>query len=207
MHVVAFVNTKGGTGKTSLAAHLAVAAEATGTRTVLLDADPQGSLADWWKARAGDTPALTAGTLEELPSKLQALREAGFRLAIIDTPGAATPALSALVGVASLVLVPVRPSPNDLRALGPTLGLLKVAGRPFRFVLNGVNPRGRLTLQAAAALSEHGPVAPVFLAARTDLVASMTDGRTALETAPGSPAATEVRSLWTYVRTQLKKGA
>ena len=74
--------------------------------------------------------------------------------------------LGSMGAAASLVLVPVRPSPNDLRALGPTMAVLKAAGRPFRFVLNGVNPRGRLTLQAEAALSEHGPVAPAFIASK-----------------------------------------
>lgn len=206
MKVIVLAQQKGGSGKSTLAAHLAVAADMTGTRTVILDTDPQGTLAEWWRARGADTPALAAGTLEELPGRLTALKAAGYRLAIVDTPGASTPAVAAVVGLADLVLVPVRPSPNDLRALGPTLATVRAAGRPFRFVLNGVNHRSRLMAQAIAALSEHGTVARAFIAARTDLVASMTDGRTALETAPGSPGAAEIRALWTYVRTQLKQG-
>ena len=207
MKVIIFAQQKGGAGKTSLCAHLAVAAEQTRTPAVLFDTDPQQSLADWWRERDGDAPALSACTLEALPERLEALRASGkYKAAMVDTPGAATPIVAALVTLADLVLVPVRPSPNDFRALGPTVAMLQQAGKPFRFILNGVNPRGRLTAQAVAALSAHGPVSPAFIASRTDLVASMIDGRTALETAPGGHAAAEIRNLWTYVRAELKKG-
>ena len=204
MKTVVFAQQKGGAGKTSLCAHLAVAAETTGTRTVLFDTDPQQSLADWWRARESDAPDLAAATLDELPGKLKALAGAKYKLALVDTPGADTPSVAAVIALADLVLIPLRPSPHDLRALSQTLATVRASGKPFRFVLNGVNTRSRLTAQAVAALSEHGAVSPAFISARADFVASMTDGRTCLETAPGGPAAAEARALWTYVRTQLK---
>lgn len=205
MKVLVMAQQKGGAGKTTLAAHLAVAAQLTGTRTVLFDTDPQQSLAQWWNAREAEAPTLAACTLAEFPARLAALRAAGYGLAVVDTPGAAVAAVGAVVALADLVLVPVRPSPTDLRALSPTLAMLQAAGRPFRFILSAVNSRSRLTAQAVAALSAHGPVAPAFVESRTDLVASMTDGRTALETAPGGKAAAEIRALWTYTRQQLRQ--
>lgn len=206
MKVVVLAATKGGAGKTTLSAHLAVAAELTGSRTVLFDADPQQSLANWWRRREGDTPDLSASSLEEMPGKLKALAGAKYKVAMIDTPGSDTPAVAAVMALADLVLIPVGASPLDLNALSPTLAMVRAAGRPFRFIMNGVNPRGRLTAQAIAALSEHGAVARAFIGHRVAYVASLTDGRTCLETEPGGAAAAEIRALWTYVRTQLKQG-
>ncbi len=206
MKTIVFAQQKGGAGKTTLCAHLAVAAELSNNKTVLLDADPQQSLAEWWRIGQSEAPAFAAAPLEELPGKLKALAAAEYKVAMVDTPGAATPVVAALVALADLVLIPVRASPHDLRALSETLAMVRAAKVPFRFVLSSVNTRSRLTAQAVAALSEHGAVSRSFISARQDFVSSMVDGRSALQTAPGSPAAAEIRALWTYVRAQLKQG-
>ena len=118
MKVLVLASQKGGAGKTTIAAHVAVAAELDGAGpVVLIDTDPQGSLSAWWNSREADTPALASATLAELPGKLAALAQAGFKLAVIDTPPAITEAIRDVVKLADLVLIPTRPSPHDLRAV------------------------------------------------------------------------------------------
>jgi chromosome partitioning protein len=126
MHVLVLASQKGGAGKTTLAAHLAIAAEAAGIgRAVLIDTDPQGSLSAWWNVRQDESPSLASTTIAELPGKLSGLRTAGYAVAVIDTPPAITDAIRAVVATADLVLIPTRPSPHDLRAVGSTVDLIR----------------------------------------------------------------------------------
>ncbi|MBF0393189.1 MAG: ParA family protein [Alphaproteobacteria bacterium] len=200
MKVVVLASAKGGVGKTTLAAHLAVHSEAAGTGPVVVfDTDPQGSLAAWWNARAAEAPQFATAALADLPARLADLKAAGFGLAVIDTPPAMTEAIAAVVRLADLVLVPSRPSPVDLRALGPTVDLVEAAGRPFAFVLTQAKAAARLTGQAVAVLSQHGPVAPSIICDRVDFAAAMTDGRTVGELDAKSRSAGEIRDLWLYV--------
>jgi chromosome partitioning protein len=86
-----------------------------------------------------------------------------------------------------LVVIPARPSPHDLRAIGATVNIARSAGKPFFFVINAAAPRAHITAEAIAALSEHGRVAPVILYQRTNFASSMIDGHTVMETAvPGA---------------------
>jgi len=191
---------KGGAGKTTIAAHLAVAAELAGSGpAVLIDTDPQGSLAAWWNSREAAAPALAAASLAELPAKLEALKAAGFKLAVIDTPPAITDAIRDVVKLADLVLIPTRPSPHDLRAVGSTVDIAQDAARPFAFAVTQAKPTARLTVQAVAALSAHGPVAPAIVHDRVDYAASMVDGRTVQETDPKGRSADEIGQLLSFV--------
>ena len=209
MQNLVIASQKGGVGKTTLAGHLAVAAEAAGAGpVVLLDTDPQGSLAAWWNARQAESPAFAQADLENLPQQLAELAAAGVRLAIIDTPPAVTSTIICQVlAVADLVLIPTRPSPHDLRAVGATVDLVEQAGKRLVFALNGAAHRARLIAQAAIALSQHGAVAPAVLHQRTDFASSMIDGRTVQEIDAESRSAAEVAGLWQYVSTQLHKHA
>lgn len=201
MKTVVITSQKGGSGKTTIVAHLAVAAEEAGHGpTVLIDTDPQQTLATWWKTREMETPKLASVTLRELASKLIDLREMGFTWCFIDTPPALTKQNRHVLGLADLVLIPTRPSPNDLWSLGATLGLIGETGRPFVFVLTQAKGNARITVQTRAALSEHGRIFEVVIHDRVDYAASMTDGRTALEIARSGRAAAEVTELWGLLR-------
>lgn len=210
MKVVVIASQKGGVGKTTIAAHLAVAAEQEGCGpAVLIDADPQGSLSAWWNSRDAEVPALASASLAELPSKLEALAAVGFKLAVIDTPPAITAAIRDVVKLADLVLIPTRPSPHDLRAVGSTVDLAHEASRPFFFTVTQAKPNARLTVQAVAALSAHGVVAPIIVHDRVDYAASMVDGRTVGEINAKSHSAEEMRGLFSFVLERLhekKKG-
>src|SRR5215213_9269046 len=176
MHTVVLASQKGGAGKTTLAAHLAVAAEEAGVRpAVLIDTDPQGSLAAWWNARQAESPALAPCPIAELRTRLAALDKAGYSLAVIDTPPAITDAIRSVVALADLVMIPARPSPHDLRAIGSTVSLVSGAGRPFVFALMQAKANARLTVQAVAALSEHGTVSGAIIHDRVDFASSMID--------------------------------
>jgi chromosome partitioning protein len=206
VHVVALASRKGGAGKTTLASHLAVAAEAAGSGPVaLMDTDPQGGLAGWWNARAAGTPEWIdpAGGLS---AAVAGCRVAGYCTLLIDTPPSLSETIAEVLTLADLILVPVQPSPNDLRAVGGTVELAAASGKPMVFVINRATARARITTQAAIALSQYGAVAPIVIHARVDFATSMTDGRTAAELDPTSKSAGEVAELWAYLQTRLTQG-
>ena len=206
MRVLAMASQKGGSGKTTLSGHLAVQAQMAGAGPVcLIDIDPQGSLADWWNERQDEMPAFAQTTVARLASDLEVLRQQGFRLAVIDTPPAITMAIQSVIAVAELIIIPTRPSPHDLRAVGATVDLCERAGKPLIFVVNAATPKARITSEAAVALSQHGTVAPVTLHHRTDFAASMIDGRTVMEVDPGGKSSHEVTALWEYISERLEK--
>lgn len=206
MRILALASQKGGSGKTTLSGHLAVQAQIAGAGpVVLIDIDPQGSLADWWNEREAEFPAFAQTTVARIATDLEALRQQGFKLAVIDTPPAITMAIQSVISVAELIVVPTRPSPHDLRAVGATVDLCERAGKPLIFVVNAATPRARITSEAAVALSQHGTVAPVTLHHRTDYAASMIDGRTVMEVDPKGRSAAEVQALWSYVSDRLEK--
>ncbi|MCK9377397.1 MAG: ParA family protein [Syntrophobacterales bacterium] len=203
MKTIVLASQKGGAGKTTLAAHLAVAAEKAGDGPcVLIDTDPQASLAAWWNVREEELPSFAPATLKELPGKLEALAKAGFVYAFIDTPPAITESIRTVVAQADFVIIPTRPSPHDLRAVGRTVELAADVGRPFAFAVTQAKSNSRLTVQAMAALSEHGVVAGAIVHDRVDYAASMIDGRTVLETGPRGRSAGEVIELWAFVKSR-----
>lgn len=208
MRVIVCASQKGGSGKTTLSGHIAVQAERQGAGPVaIIDTDPQGSLAEWWNSRTDDSPLFAKTTLDKLEQDLAALQAGGVRLAVIDTPPSVTAAIRQVMNLASLVVIPIRPSPHDLRAAAATVDLAETLDRSFVFVVNGATARARITADAAVTLSQHGTVAPVTLHHRTDFASSMIDGRTVMECDPRSRSAAEVVALWDYLASRLEKAA
>jgi len=205
VHILVLASQKGGTGKTTLSGHLAVEAQNAGVGPVaLIDTDPQGSLSNWWNARKAPEP-LFVNRQFELGEALEHLTRSGVRLAVIDTPPAITESISHVIGHADLVILPTRPSPHDLRAVGATVDIADRQGKPVLFVVNAATQRARITGEAAVALSQHGTVAPVMINHRIDFAASMVDGRSVGEVAAESASAKEIRELWTYVQGRLAR--
>ena len=205
MQVVAFSSQKGGSGKTTLAGHMAVQAELAGDGPVaLVDTDPQGSLADWWNEREAEAPLFAHTTIARLGEDLERMRGMGIKLVVIDTPPAITATIAEVIRMSDLVVVPTRPSPHDLRAVGVTVELVERLGKPLVFVVNAASPRARITSEAVIALSQHGTLAPAILHNRTDFASSMIDGRTVMEIDESSNSCKEVAQLWNYLRGRLK---
>jgi chromosome partitioning protein len=206
MRVVVFASQKGGSGKTTLAGHVAVQAERAGAGPVaLIDTDPQGSLAKWWNVRESETPFFIQSSFQTLFQDLDRARNHGVRLVVIDTPPAVTKAISEVVSFGDLIVAPTRPSPHDLRAVGPTVDIVESRRKQLVFVVNAATARAKITMEAAIALSQHGTVAPVTVHNRLDFAASMIDGRTVMEVDPTGKSATEIAQLWDYLASRLAR--
>jgi chromosome partitioning protein len=204
VQIIVVASRKGGVGKTTIAGHLSVA---LGEGVAIIDTDPQASLTDWFHARQAEAPILFGADLASIAQEAQRIAARGYRYLIIDTPPAVTSDIRKAIRVADLVIVPTRPSPHDLRAVGATVDLIEAEAKRMLFVINGATARARLTGAAAIELSQHGTVAPVTLHHRIDYQASMIDGRTAQEIDACSKSAGEVGHLRDYVLQQLVKCA
>ena len=193
-------NQKGGSGKSTTTVHFATAAEQAGDGPVLIsDTDPQGTAADWFNQRkkAGlDTPRYAALELSELDSKLQALSDAGARYLFIDTAPSVGAVNADLFARADVILIPLNPTPADLRALVKALPLVRQSGKPFHFVLSRVRPNLRNNDGAALALDALGLVLPTRMHERVIYAETFGHGKTALDIDPKGVAAKELAALW-----------
>lgn len=204
MDVLVFASQKGGSGKTTLSGQMAVAALRAGIGPVtVIDTDPQGSLLAWAAARGQTAITALKSSGENLLNDLVRLKEQGVRLVIVDTPPAANASIVAAVRCADLVVIPARPSPHDLRAVGSTIDIVEAHGKAMVFVVNSAMPRAKITAEVAVALSQHGMVAPVVVHHRIDYAASMIDGRSVMEVAEDGRSAAEMTALWDYLAGRL----
>jgi chromosome partitioning protein len=204
VQTIVLASRKGGAGKTTLSAHLAVAAERAGAGPVaIIDADPMSGLSTWWNKRSADTPICAKVDGRGFPETLASLEKNGIRLVVIDTPPASGAVISSVLGIADLVVIPVVPSPHDIWAIGDTIGAVEDAGTPLVFVINNASG-ARLTAQATRQLSQHGTVALTVCKSRQDYRASMVDGRVCIEVTPNGKSAIEISELWTYLQSRLK---
>jgi chromosome partitioning protein len=162
-------------------------------------------LSQWWNARAAKSPCFAKVGAFELSSALTHLKRTGIKLAIIDTPPAITDSIAQVIAHADLVIVPTRPSPHDLRAVGATVDIAERFKKPLIFAMNGATARARITGESAVALSQHGTVAPAMIHHRVDFAASMVDGRTVGEVVPKSQSTKEIADLWLYVQDRLSR--
>lgn len=198
MKTIAIVSQKGGSGKTTLAVALATAHELAGGDAVVVDLDPQGSAGTWGELR-DDPPAVVSTHPPHLGRVLEAAREAGASLAVIDTAPREAGGAAEAARRADLVLVPCRPSVPDLAAIPASLDVAARAGTPAAVILNGCPPRGPLTPEATEAARGYGAdVAPVTLGLRVAHVHGFTRGRTAQEIQARSRAADEVAALYRW---------
>lgn len=206
MRTIVFSSQKGGSGKTTLCGQLAVQAELMNAGPVaVMDTDPQGSLSQWWNARKAETPVFLKTRVNYLMNDLEELRDKGIRLVFVDSPPAVTGIIEQIVSHADLVVVPIRPSPHDLRAVGATLDIIEAQDKPLIFAVNGATPQAQITSETAVALSQHGTVAPSTIHQRTDFATSMINGGTVMESQPDSPSAAEIAELWQYIFSRLGK--
>lgn len=205
MRVIVVASHRSGSGKTALAAHLAVAAERAGSGpVVLLDVDPAGALIRWWEARPDHAPAFAQTVADRLAEDIETLRRKGYRLAVVDTPSTPSEALAPVIALGELVIVPTRGSLPELRELSGTLHICADTGRQAAVAIMAAEPGAAIDPDAAVALSRHGALAPATIHRSDDVAAAMAGGATAMELNPGCLAATEVRALWRYLAGRLE---
>ena len=205
MRTIAFVSEKGGSGKSTIASSLAVAAQEAEEKVCVVDMDPQGSLAGWARARAANDIEVVASGAARLPDLLASLERRGVTLAILDAPGAEGAASSAAMRAADLNIVPSRPSLFDLRASARTGAALAEIGAMFAFLLNQCPP-AQETAQVqdgVEALQEMGKLVSPLILARADYQEAARLGRGVTELDPQGGAAQEMRVLWRSIETLL----
>lgn len=207
MKTIVIANQKGGSGKSTLTVHLAAAADHAGDGPVLIsDTDPQGSAGDWFnqRKRSGlDTPRYAPLALPDLQHNIAALDKAGAAYLFIDTAPSVGSVNAELFAAADLVLIPLNPTPADLRALVKGLPLIKESGTTFNFVLARVRPNLRNNDAAALALEALGLVVPTRMHERVIYSESFAHGKTALEIDPHGIAAQELTAIWDGVKERL----
>jgi len=201
LKTIVITSQKGGSGKTTLTAHLAVEAERAGDAPAwVIDTDKQATLSLWHERREEQSPQRAEMPFSRLANGLTSLAERGAAYCFIDTPPTISDQSASVLGLADLVLIPVRPSPADLWAVSQTVALAKEAEKPFLFVITQAKANATITAQTIAALSQHGRVAQSFIADRVPYAVAMTGGRTAPELSPTGPAALELTALWKDVK-------
>jgi chromosome partitioning protein len=201
MKVLSFVCQKGGTSKTTTAINLAVEAMAYGLEVIVIDLDPQVSACDWKDIR-GEAPPLVAATpVPHLERTLKAAADNGVDLVIIDTAGRTNDAASAAARAADLILVALQPSLIDLKTIGATLDIIRLAGgKPTRAVLTRVKATGTRHEDTTVWLQTQGvEVCPIMLGERVTYQDAYARGLGVSEAEPNGKASHEIRDVYKYV--------
>ena len=206
MKVIALIAQKGGTGKTTLAISLAVAAEKMGSSTVVVDLDPQATACNWSDRRTEKVPIVIDAQPARLPQALQKASEAGLKLALIDTPARSEQAALAAAKVADLVLVPCRPQVYDIETIPNTIDILALAGnKPGMVVFNAIPHQGNRHEQASRAAQDLGiNVCPATVGQRAAFGDAAALGLSVQDYEANGKAALEIRHVYKYVMRQLK---
>lgn len=206
MNVIAFLSQKGGSGKTTLSVHTAVAAEASGERVCIIDADPQESATAWASAREAHTPIVATAQAGELEAALDAAKSEGMSFVVVDSPPHAAPAASQIARRAELVLIPVRPSAFDLAAVPAAVEIVRAAKVRGAFILSACPFRAPETGETRAALEAYGlPIVPQEITDRRAFARAVTTGSAVTEFESDGKAAEEIRALWAWIRDTLKR--
>ena len=204
MHVIAFMTQKGGSGKSTTCASVAVAAFQSGRRVFMLEMDKQGTLTDWMNTReAEEGPSFENVATRDLEKALPVLKKAGYDFVFIDTPGVDSPDNNAIMRACDLVLVTCRPTATDLRGCIPTVEALLTLKKPFAFVLTQCPPRSKRVEETRAGLAALGMTADPPIVSRADHQDAMAAGMGVTEYHPTGEAANEVRELLSWIEKKL----
>jgi chromosome partitioning protein len=199
--IVTIAQQKGGAGKTTMAAQLAVAYAKAGKRVGLIDIDPQGSLATWYEVRKALVDADGAG--------ISFIQASGWRLTteldrmkrdqdiiLVDSPPHAETDVRIAVRAADLIMVPMQPSPMDLWATQPTLDMAKKEKSTALVVFNRTPPKGKLVDAVRTKIIQAElPVAGAVLGNRVAFAASIMEGKGVVESNPRHTATKEIKAL------------
>jgi len=202
MKVITIAQQKGGAGKTTVTAHLAVAFAQRGKRVAIIDIDPQASLSTWHRIRAekfgedytGLTEVATTGW--RLAGEIANLKN-DHDIILIDSPPHIEADARGAIRSADLIILPVQPSPTDLWATKATLEIGEQEGIETRILLNRVSANSKLAKAVTADLKKSAgkQLLKTQIGNRVSFASSMIDGRTAMEAFIGSTGAEEIKAL------------
>jgi chromosome partitioning protein len=203
MFTISLIGQKGGTGKTTIAVGLAVAAARAGYTTAIIDLDPQASAAKWKDRREDENPAVVSAQASRLKQAMETARAGGVDFVLIDTAGRKDDSALNAARVSDLVLIPSRPNIMELETLPEVRDLLRLAGSPPAFVLlNGVHPSAghRSVVEVKETIgSLFGiTVCPVHICQRSAYAEAPTSGRTPQELDAEGKASVELNGLFQF---------
>jgi chromosome partitioning protein len=207
--VITVAAQKGGTGKSTVAIHLAVEALRAhrSSEVVILDVDPQGSVSDWAMRRATEDPMVLRVQPGNLEGYVDQARRDGIAYIFIDTPPHADATIVSAARMADLVLLPIRPGPFDIKAAAKTVEIVRRVGRPGLFVLNQVPPTGSEGEDTVSVLAELFPdfrVAEARLGQRKAFMQALISGLAITEyDRQTSRAVGEIKALFREVSNRL----
>ncbi len=205
MRTIAVIARKGGSGKSTVAIHLAMAAHLRGRSVLVADTDAQRSASHALKGRCGAGPGLVETAGAKLFALQNAALRAGIETLVIDTPAVVEEEISYAIVAADLCLLVIRPTFLDLAATLQTGEIIRRLRKPVLAVLNqaaspraGIEPPAVKKAIEALALMRL-PVIPAILRARAGYQSALETGRSVEELDPPAEAASEVSELWTFV--------
>ena len=207
MRTLAFVTQQGGSGKSTLSASLAVAAQGTRELVFLIDMDPQKSLATWARNRSDDNLGVQAITPSQLPAVLGTLAESHVSLVIIDTPASSSATSEAAMGAADLVVIPVRPTVGDIWSNEVAWRRARELQKECAFVLNQcpIVHGSRRLREGVTAIEAMGSIVQPIISARVEYQEAILRGLGPTEVNPTGAAAEETRHLWQALRRRLAR--
>lgn len=204
MKTLSIISQKGGSGKTTVAIHLAVAAQQNGHNVLIADLDEQASTTLWGNSRAYDFPVVQPVHSAALPQLASTAASEGFDFLVIDTAPQSDKSARAAAEASDGILIPCRPSIMDLRAIQNTLRLMEITDlRPQTLVsvlLTQVDSFGQLHQEARETLANlNTHVLENVIGRRVAFNYPLTDGRVAQEYEPHGKAAQEIRAVYMEV--------
>lgn len=209
MYTIAIVGQKGGTGKTTLAENLAVAATKARRSVAVVDLDPQITATNWGDRRKAEPPTVVSCQVARLRFVLSEARKNGVEMIFLDGPGKNAEATLEAAKAADLVLIPIQPIINDIETLPAFRDLLRVAGdKPAIVVVNNAPIQGTRHIHAHEAAEQAGfTVCPIVLFHRAAVYDSPLPGLAVQEYEPDGKAAQEFAQLYKYTTTLLHNHA
>lgn len=207
MNVVVFAARKGGSGKSTLTAHLAASKPARSC--LLIDADPQGSLTLWHKLRGDDSLALRNGA-RGVGDIVKTAKREGYDWVFIDTPPTMTATVTDAIRAATLVVIPARPTVFDLNAVAETIQLCRQVRKPYAVVINGAPAKREgaespiVTEARQGLMRMNVPLWAGQITNRTHYALALAAGEGAKEYDAESRAANEIAGLWSAIEKSVR---
>lgn len=205
MPTIVIISQKGGAGKTTLALHLAAAAQDAGRVALIVDTDPQATASQWAAWRNDAPPEVIDSPPPRLAAKVEQARGQGAEFIVVDTPPHADSAARAAVEIADLVLIPCRPSAFDLSAIQTTAKLVQLLRKPAFVVFTAGSPNApRIYQEAGELVASYGtPACPIQVPDRAAFRHASAEGRTVMEFDPQGRAADDIRKLYDWICRQV----
>jgi chromosome partitioning protein len=205
MKTIAIASAKGGSGKSTITAALAVQACQDGSKVAMMDLNfDQGSLTQWWRVRGEPSAPALALNIENIPRDVRTLASA-YTWLFIDTPPADMDLIEQSIAVADAVVVPVRSGFFDVLAVQSVIEMVREHRKPFAFALNAVDSRFKtLTKQTVMALADFGPMFATQIGYRQPYISALVIGKTGAELE--KTLRPEIGSLWVEVKRLAETG-